>query len=222
MGNRKLGKYGPGVIGEEEYEKEQAQLDEMGRGENRFGKAITDDWDQNDDISSVHSEDAGEIAQRTATATAEPDEGETTTSQAERAELPPGYTIEGGGGGYWALHGPDGEKIESDKPSGNWGQGIEAVEEAAATHYENSLKQEAVDEEADDAQVSVQELAGIVKKDPGQIDAFLHAEVMRPEGPRLEALRVLLKAEQEKESPRKEALESLEALIADTAHGTEE
>lgn len=219
-----LGKYGPAVIGKEKYEKEQRQIERQGgRDGARFGPAITEEWDQDPDITSVHSASRSEIEDANErVAEGRVRDREDSPGVEHEIDLPPGYEVEHVGGGYYTLT-FEGEKIESDMPSGNWGQGVGAAVKAAATHHEESVKQEVVDETAGpEGQVSVDELRGILANDPDAVDNFVHAEVMRSEGPRREALEVLLETEQQKEEPRPEAVQAIESLMADATHGGEE
>lgn len=216
-----VGKYGPAVIGEEQYEKEQKLLDEHGRGEgSKFGPAITEDRDQDPDFQTVHQGKAPEPVKMEDVSLEGGDEDEEPSPE---EQLPPGYSLEGGSGGYYTLLGPDGEKVEGSTSSGKWGPGVDKAIAGAAHHFEEQVKQEETDETAGaEAQVSVEELRGILENDPGQVDAFVRAELGRAEGPRLEALRLLRDTEAAKESPRQESIEALEEMIADVEHGGDE
>lgn len=214
-----IGKYGPAVIGEEKYEEEQAIIERQGGLDGqKFGPAITESLDQNPDFDTVHQADPRDF-DGTPSVSVEAEDEEPSPEE----QLPPGYSLEGGKGGYYILIGPDGERVEGPTGSGKWGPGVDKAIEGAAHHYEEALKQEETDEQAGaDAQVSVDQLRGVLESDPGQVDAFVRAEMARAEGPRLEALRLLRDTEASKENPRQESIAALDQMIEDVQHGGED
>lgn len=203
-----VGKYGPKLLGDEEYERQQKAKKESGGPMSKFGpKALADHG--------AEAEEAVEAAQEELS----PRE----RLKAALEELPLDYEVEGGKGGYYTLIGPDGEKIEGPTDSGKWGPGPGEVLAAARQDYEDRVKQEETDEEAGpDQQLSVDEIRGVLDKNPAKVDELMHLEFRRSEGPRLEALQVLHAHEADSEDPRPEVLSTLDGAMADLSQPDED
>lgn len=205
-----IGKYGPAVLGEDEYDRQQEAIEEMDEDTSRFGPRVLDEWKGRE----AEEEEVPESGPRS----------EEIDSRSELEEaLPPGYEVEGGRGGYYTLKGPDGQKIEGSTESGKWGPGPGAALAAAREHYEAQRKQEETDDAAGAAeQLSLDELAAVLDRDPTQIDALTRAEFDRAEGPRPEGLQILMDAEESRDNPRPESLAALKRAYDEVTADLEE
>lgn len=171
--------FGPAIIGKEQYEKERAIHEKETSAAGRFGPLVTD---------------AGPAPSAPPTETSGPG-------------LPPGYEITGGRGGWFGLEGPSGPVPNPKVKSGNY-HGEEEAAQAAAAHYEASIKEAAEPVPT----YSVAELEKILAKDSAQVDPIMKAEFARPDGPRIGAIEALRAAEESKPAPRAEVLAALDSV----------
>lgn len=113
-------------------------------------------------------------------------------------EFPPGYHAEHAGGGKYRVEDESGEQVEnpeSDKGLYDREQTAEAAWEDFELRAEEQAQEEEEPEEGGDLgtkQVSVAELREILENEPELLDERQAAEMMRPGGPRQDALKVLL------------------------------
>lgn len=128
-------------------------------------------------------------------------------------EPPEGYEIEHIGGGYYEVTDPNGDQVESpERDSGTWEGKQLAV--AAAWQDAGGDGSGSSAGPGPDEQVSVEELEEILGEDPTLIDERMHAEFGRAEGPRPDALRVMIEVEEENQN-RENVLSTLHSAIED-------
>lgn len=234
MPKSSLDKYGDKALKPEEQEKaeELRQAKEQGTGESVYGPLALAGEGDREAVESAAEHGGMEVPSAAEEALAEaegesPESEEETaesgsqasgeTPEAEDGEAPEGYEIEHQGGGYYSVTTPDGDRVENpDVESGNWG-GREVAVTAARHHASEQVEDNDGTSEAlvgPDEQVSVDELRGILEAEPDMIDNRMHAEFARAEGPRPDALKVMLKAEEENEA-RENVISTLQNAIED-------
>lgn len=72
------------------------------------------------------------------------------------------------------------------------------------------------DANATDAQLSVKDLAKLLKESPELLDRQIEAEFMRDDGPRRTAVRLFIEHEKKREAPRATVIAYLERSLDDT------
>ena len=223
-GESSIGRFGPAVIGQEQYDREQAMLQEMGTGHTKFGPGV---------LSSEPIRTGYEERRRAAVAAKE---------APPPPELPEGYKVTSAGGGYYVVEGPDGVLPGPYGPKKDKFKGRDAARAAAFKHaalepaldvepeiaheilHEGSgdigeLTDEAIDAliaeaTGEDAFISLPDLEELAGDNPATILRLYANERSRPDGPRREAIEKLLEAHQQAGDPDPAMLRSMELSLA--------
>lgn len=201
------GQFGPAVIGEQEFEAEQQEVEEERRL--TFGDAVVGGSNM----------------------TSEPPE---TAAEADEEEdpLPEGYEVDFAGA-YGTVIAPDGTQVteDADTDSGKY-HGKDASIDAAWAHAEaqeaeeepegdHGFPEEGVTPE-DVKDATIEEVEAALEENPALVDQFMHAEIVREDGVRPAVLDAMEEAELGRDEPRDEVLESLDSLRAEIQPDDEE
>lgn len=186
-----IGHFGPGVIGEEEYEREQELLQQATGPGSKFGTAVTQ-----------HPEGEPEGPPSDA------------SDELQEDELPDGYELQMRGPNYYEVTRPDGSQVEGPTPKGLFEGKTRSIQAAWEDQLNEELeRKEEAEREA--AQGSIEEIKDRLKDNPDAVDSVMNKELQRADGPREEVFRAVYHAETELRDgePRPEVLEVLADFI---------